>query len=84
MAGENQTQWIGCGEYSERHASFRGIKVRKMRTQVDIEVKTGVRQNFIVADGQDVTHVELSDKGKWREEKFAFCELGFGLRQSLL
>jgi hypothetical protein len=54
-----------------------------MRTRVDIEAKKSAWQNFIVAEGQDVTRVEERDNGKWREEKYAFCELGIGMTQSL-
>jgi hypothetical protein len=54
-----------------------------MRIFADIEVKTVGRQNLIVAEGQGVTRVNRRGKGGWREEKYAFCELGIGMAQSL-
>jgi hypothetical protein len=46
-----------------------------MRTFADIKAKMEMRQITIATDGQDVTRSEGRDKGKWREEKYAFCEL---------
>jgi hypothetical protein len=47
-----------------------------MRIFADIEAKTVGCQIFIIAEDQDVTRVDRRGKGGWREEKYAFCELG--------